>query len=105
MNILIKLTCLIGLVIAPILGNHGSEKTAYNDSTSIEKNVILEVNDQNPDNSSLTIVTRSEVNGLVTEKTEKCYGSRAELILKAAEVSGNQNENAVVEMLTEIKTQ
>ena len=105
MNILIKLTCLIGLVIAPILGNHGSEASAYNDSTTIEKNVILAVNDQNPDNSSLTIVTRSEVNGLVTEKTEKCYGSRAELILKAAEVSGNQNENAVVEMLTEIKTQ
>ena len=105
MNILIKLTCLIGLVIAPILGNHGSEASAYNDSTTIEKNVILEVNDQNPDNSSLTIVTKSEVNGLVTEKTEKCYGSRAELILKAAEVSGNQNENAVVEMLTEIKTQ
>ena len=105
MNILIKLTCLIGLVIAPILGNHGSEASAYNDSTTIEKNVILAVNDQNPDNSSLTIVTKSEVNGLVTEKTEKCYGSRAELILKAAEVSGNQNENAVVEMLTEIKTQ
>ena len=105
MNILIKLTCLIGLVIAPILGNHGSEASAYSDSTTIEKNVILEVNDQNPDNSSLTIVTKSEVNGLVTEKTEKCYGSRAELILKAAEVSGNQNENAVVEMLTEIKTQ
>ncbi|WP_411030208.1 sodium-translocating pyrophosphatase [Spongiimicrobium sp. 3-5] len=26
MNILIKLTCLVGLVIAPILGNHGSEE-------------------------------------------------------------------------------
>ena len=25
---------------------------------------------------------------MVTEKTEKCYGSRAELLLKAAEVSG-----------------
>jgi hypothetical protein len=24
---------------------------------------------------------------LVTEKTEKCYGSRAELLLKAAEIS------------------
>ena len=53
----------------------------------------------------MIIVTRSEVNGLVTEKTEKCYGSKAELLLKAAEVSGNQHENAVLEMLTEIKTQ
>ena len=105
MNILIKLTCLVGLVIAPILGNHGTEASTYNEAKNIEKNVVLELNDDNPDNSSLIIVTRSEVNGLVTEKTEKCYGSKAELLLKAAEVSGNQNENAVVEMLTEIKTQ
>src|SRR5690606_20954914 len=27
MNILIKLTCLVGLVIAPILGNHSNENT------------------------------------------------------------------------------
>ncbi len=53
----------------------------------------------------LTITTRSEVNGLVTEKTEKCYGSKAELLLKAAEISGEQHQNAVVEMLTEIKSQ
>jgi K(+)-stimulated pyrophosphate-energized sodium pump len=26
MNILIKLTCLVGLVIAPILGGHGNEE-------------------------------------------------------------------------------
>ena len=31
MNILIKLTCLVGLVIAPILGGHGSE-TAMNET-------------------------------------------------------------------------
>ena len=105
MNILIKLTCLVGLVIAPILGGHGSELTEYNDSKNIEKNVILEVNDENPNESSLTITTRSEVNGLVTEKTEKCYGSKAELLLKAAEISGEQHQNAVVEMLTEIKSQ
>ena len=28
MNILIKLTCLVGLVIAPILGNHDNESMA-----------------------------------------------------------------------------
>jgi K(+)-stimulated pyrophosphate-energized sodium pump len=92
MNILIKLTCLVGLVIAPILGGHGSELTEHNDSKNIEKNVILEVNDENPNESSLTITTRSEVNGLVTEKTEKCYGSKAELLLKAAEISGEQTK-------------
>ena len=30
MNILIKLTCLVGLVIAPILGSHGSETNEHN---------------------------------------------------------------------------
>ena len=88
MNILIKLTCLIGLVIAPILGNHGEDLAAFDLNKSIEKNVILAINDENPDKSSLTIVTKSEIDGVVTEKTEKCYGSRAELLVKAAEISG-----------------
>ena len=86
MNILIKLTCLVGLVIAPILGNHGEDVSAID--KNIEKNIILAVNDENPEKSSLTIITKSEINGVVTEKTEKCYGSRAELLLKAAEISG-----------------
>ena len=84
MNILIKLTCLVGLVIAPILGDHSSEISEYNDLKNIEKNVVLEINEENPNESSLTIVTRSVDNGLVTENTEKCYGSRAELLLMAA---------------------
>ena len=86
MNILIKLTCLVGLVIAPILGNHGEDISAID--KNIEKNIILAVNDENPEKSSLTITTKSEINGVVTEKTEKCYGSRAELLVKAAEISG-----------------
>ena len=88
MNILIKLTCLIGLVIAPILGNHGEDLAAFDLNKSVEKNVILAVNDENPEKSSLTIITKSEIDGVVNEKTEKCYGSRAELLLKAAEISG-----------------
>ena len=88
MNILIKLTCLVGLVIAPILGNHGNDSTVYSNENKIEKNVILTINDEFPEKSSLTIITKSDNNGLVTEKTEKCYGSKAELIVKASEVSG-----------------
>ena len=97
MNILIKLTCLVGLVIAPILGDHSSEISEYNDLKNIEKNVVLEINEENPNESSLTIVTRSVDNGLVTENTEKCYGSRAELLLMAAKISGNQNEDKISE--------
>ena len=86
MNILIKLTCLVGLVIAPILGNHGSEDYVSSDYENVEKNIVLDVNEDNPDESSLTIVTISEVNGVVTENTEKCYGSKAELLLKMNEL-------------------
>ena len=64
----------------------------------IEKNVVLEINEENPNESSLTIVTRSVDNGLVTENTEKCYGSRAELLLMAAKISGNQHENEISEI-------
>ena len=98
MNILIKLTCLVGLVIAPILGDHSSEISEYNDLKNIEKNVVLEINEENPNESSLTIVTRSVDNGLVTENTEKCYGSRAELLLMATKISGNQLENEISEI-------
>ena len=40
MNILIKLTCLIGLVIAPILGGHDLKDTSANDSSTIKNTII-----------------------------------------------------------------
>ncbi|MAI23483.1 MAG: sodium-translocating pyrophosphatase [Crocinitomicaceae bacterium] len=43
MNILIKLTCLIGLVIAPILGDHGSEADSSR-AEAIEAQSEMEVN-------------------------------------------------------------
>ena len=86
MNILIKLTCLVGLVIAPILGDHGSDMLAFSDYKNINKSVILEVNEENPDESTLIIKTKSNLNGLIVEDTEKCYGSKAELLLKVAQI-------------------
>ena len=44
MNILIKLTCLIGLVIAPILGDHGSAEAAPEEENTIE----VEANEEAP---------------------------------------------------------
>lgn len=41
MNILIKLTCLVGLVLAPILGNH-SEEMENKDASSIERKEIIQ---------------------------------------------------------------
>ena len=42
MNILIKLTCLIGLVIAPILGGHSSDSIQNTVDRSVNKEVIIE---------------------------------------------------------------
>ena len=62
------------------------KETGLIDYENVEKNIVLDVNEDNPDESSLTIVTISEVNGIVTENTEKCYGSKAELLLKMNEL-------------------
>jgi K(+)-stimulated pyrophosphate-energized sodium pump len=61
MNILIKLTCLVGLVIAPILGGHTGE--AHATSEDVDKNVI-QVNAQETQEAdvALNIVTMKEEN-------------------------------------------
>ena len=47
MNILIKLTCLIGLVIAPILGNHTSENEVVVEQEVVIEQATLVVNQNN----------------------------------------------------------
>ena len=54
--------------------------SAFNDYNNINKSVILEVNEENPDESTLIITTKSNLNGVIVEDTEKCYGSKAELL-------------------------
>ena len=41
MNILIKLTCLIGLVIAPILGGHSAEEASIENTNTIEATTVV----------------------------------------------------------------
>ena len=86
MNILIKLTCLVGLVIAPILGEHGAEQSVFNDFKDINKTVVLNVNEEKPTESILTITTKTNVNGVFIEDIEKCYGSKADLLLRIAQI-------------------
>ena len=63
MNILIKLTCLVGLVIAPILGNHSSD---------IEVGVILDKNES-------TIVQKEMVNKEGVSENENSATSTYEI--------------------------
>jgi len=81
MNILIKLTCLIGLVIAPILGGHtegdipNQEETAAiysaeNDKKIISKEVKMEKNTEDDFVTAYVVVTKSLNDEEVTETFE-----------------------------------
>ncbi|WP_082106564.1 sodium-translocating pyrophosphatase [Kordia zhangzhouensis] len=60
MNILIKLTCLVGLVIAPILGGHTDETAT---AEEVDKNVIqVSTQETNEADVALNIITMKEEN-------------------------------------------
>ncbi len=66
MNILIKLTCLIGLVIAPILGGHPQEGVA-----GVQKEVLIELIEQDLENNNIaksTTISTTTVNGISNTK-------------------------------------
>ena len=74
MNILIKLTCLIGLVIAPILGGHAVETpTAVNNVEAIEEvkkeiKVTLNAEDNNIAKATINTITVTNGKRVVSEK-------------------------------------
>ena len=77
MNILIKLTCLIGLVIAPILGGHSLE----NDHTSIDhelkKEVIVKADN---DVWTMTVTSEEAHSDGVSKKSEFISGTQKEIM-------------------------
>ena len=77
MNILIKLTCLIGLVIAPILGGHSLE----NDHTSIDhelkKEVIVKADN---DVWTMTVTSEEAHSDGVSKKSEFISGTQEEIM-------------------------
>jgi len=78
MNILIKLTCLIGLVIAPILGGHAVHETASQEVTKeIRVEVITASDDQ--ENVEATVVAVTTNNGEVVTNTQTIEGSEKEV--------------------------
>lgn len=88
MNILIKLTCLVGLVIAPILGGHASEEISeqktemvVTDDAAVEKidkhQIIIHKTDVN---GKMTANVKIVENGNVTEKVFE--GTESEVTAK-----------------------
>ena len=95
MNILIKLTCLIGLVIAPILGGHSSNtKHAENMEVNlmidndgnhgkhVSKEVKVEMKKGEGDLVTATVTTISTIDGKKTELIKKIKGTKAEVQAK-----------------------
>ncbi|MFB1040814.1 MAG: sodium-translocating pyrophosphatase [Polaribacter sp.] len=82
MNILIKLTCLIGLVIAPILGGHSN---ANSHSEEIRKEVRVEIKGDTSEMAAATITTATTMNGKTTTSTQEIEGTVEEIEEKANE--------------------
>jgi K(+)-stimulated pyrophosphate-energized sodium pump len=95
MNILIKLTCLVGLVIAPILGGHhegyNTEEHAMifvsEDGTvtnlgdvAVQKKEIITVNmEQDGEAFKATVTSKTEVNGELQESVQVFTGTEEEV--------------------------
>ena len=87
MNILIKLTCLIGLVIAPILGGHSIDSSHTTIDHQVNKEVVIEA--QN-DVWTMTITTyQTDLSGS-TSKNEIINGSKEEIIREAKKRGVNE---------------
>lgn len=86
MNILIKLTCLIGLVIAPILGGHADTGVAHAEDVTIEKQMVADSNV-----AEAVITYTIVVNGATVVKTETFKGVKTdvETKIKAFEADNN----------------
>ncbi len=95
MNILIKLTCLIGLVIAPILGGHTSETAvATNEievietkssSNPVEKQIEVKMN-MNGDLANAEVTITKTENGNTSVETKKLKGTEEEVKIKIEEI-------------------
>ena len=90
MNILIKLTCLIGLVVAPILGGHSeTEEGVAVDQIEKEVKVSKELNG---DLAKATITTTTILNGEETTQVKVIEGTSEEVDEKIKEVSEDTSE-------------
>jgi K(+)-stimulated pyrophosphate-energized sodium pump len=98
MNILIKLTCLIGLVIAPILGGHTETGVA-------EQEVQIEMNVEATDLAQAVITYTTTVNGETTTEEKTFNGTKEEVktqleaFERTTQVAGNKDKKVVIEKI------
>lgn len=100
MNILIKLTCLVGLVIAPILGGHTSESHATNE---VKKEIHVEMKSPDGEMATAVVTTTKTENGEIVSETETIEGTVEEVKQKVEETTDNAKDKAekVIEKVEE----
>jgi len=98
MNILIKLTCLIGLVIAPILGGHATEEGLTN--VQVETEMTIDAKDL----AEAVITYTTLENGVEVTKEETFSGTEIEVEaqLKDFEKSRTNAEGEVEKVITKM---
>ena len=84
MNILIKLTCLVGLVIAPILGGHS--ETAVTNSEEIRKEIKVEMESNSAENAKAIVTKTVTTNGKTTNEQVVVEGSLNEVEQRIADL-------------------
>ena len=99
MNILIKLTCLIGLVIAPILGGHSLDTDQVSADIEVKKEVILK-NDNNV--WTMSVTSKENDNGEITNTTETISGSEEEVMSALREYNLNEVEKLAASAMAKI---
>ena len=92
MNILIKLTCLIGLVIAPILGGHSSDSIQNTVDRSVNKEVIIEA--QNNVWTMKITTDQTDLSGSKSD-SEIITGTKEEIINEAKKMGVNDFDEFV----------
>ena len=85
MNILIKLTCLIGLVIAPILGGHG-EESAMAQTNEVRNEITVEMESVEVDNARAVVYKSSTENGVTLTEKVRVEGTLEDVKAKINEM-------------------
>ena len=96
MNILIKLTCLVGLVIAPLLGSHAAPQTEVI-KEEVRKEIRVEVNADDQGQMEAVIKTTTTENGETVVNEKLISGTEEEIQaaveeIKEVEININKEE-------------
>ncbi|MCX2679463.1 sodium-translocating pyrophosphatase [Galbibacter sp. EGI 63066] len=86
MNILIKLTCLVGLVIAPILGGHGSDEIVANSKDILQKEIRVQTSAVDEEETKAVITITKTVDGETVTEEKVVEGNAEEIQAKVEEL-------------------